>query len=36
MDHELNPIIEKLEFTNALDMLHKDLMSIQIENPNFQ
>ncbi len=35
-DDGLNPISEKVEFTEALGMLHKDLMTIQIENPNFQ
>ncbi len=33
---QLNPIAEKVEFGEALGMLHKDLMGIQIENPNFQ
>jgi len=36
MDNELNPIVENVEFKEAMGMLHKDLMGISLENPNFQ
>lgn len=35
-DPQLTSIAENIEFDEAMQVLHKDLMRINLENPNFQ